>query len=70
MKHIIAADATATMSKNARGATISFRFRHCESLRSFALVVTSMLTCILVDQLNGCASSTSKAYGCRAYSMR
>ena len=41
---IIAADATATMSKNARGATISFRFRHCESSRSFALVVTSMLT--------------------------
>ena len=43
VRPIIAADTTAPMSKNARGATIALRFRHCESSRSFALVVTSML---------------------------
>ena len=43
-----------TTSKNARGATISFVFRHCKSSDSFALVFTYADE--LVAQFNGCAN--------------
>ena len=46
-----------TTSKNARGTTISFMFRHCKSSNSFVLVFTYADE--LVAQCNGCASSTS-----------
>ena len=52
-----------TTSNNARGATISFMFRHCKSSNSLALVFTHADE--LVAQFNGCASSTSQAYARR-----
>ena len=50
-----------TISINARGATISFMFRHCKSSISLALVFTYADE--LVAQFNGCVSSTSPEPG-------